>query len=345
MRIAIVNDMLMAVEALRRVVTTMPAYKLAWVARDGAEAVRKCEQDRPDLILMDLIMPVMDGVEATRQIMAKSPCAILVVTANVRTNSNKVYEAMGFGALDAVNTPALDGGMKSEGAKALLEKIDVVGRLAKKPFVDKTLYAAPRPQLLSRLPPIVAVGASTGGPKAVAALLAGLPSDFPASIVLVQHIDAVFAEGLATWLDQQTLLKVRVAVEGARPTAGVVDVAATNDHLILRDNETFSYTTHPADLAFRPSVDVFFQSIASLPKRSVIGVLLTGIGSDGAQGMARLRDMGHHTLAQDEASCVVFGMPRAAIELKAAAQVMPPDQITGALIRQMDAQFNTRSTF
>src|SRR3989442_12517502 len=129
MRIAIVNDMLIAVEALRRVVSGAPGYQVAWMARDGAEAVVKCAADTPDLILMDLIMPGLDGVEATRQIMMESPCAILVVTATVSGNAPKVFEAMGFGALDAVNTPVLGAHGKLEGATALLNKIATIGKL------------------------------------------------------------------------------------------------------------------------------------------------------------------------------------------------------------------------
>ena len=337
MRIAIVNDMAMAVEVLRRIVDTVPAYKIAWIARDGAEAVRKCAQDRPDLILMDLIMPVMDGVEATRQIMAKTPCAILVVTANVTVNLNKVYEAMGFGALDAVNTPLMDKGLKSEAAKVLLTKIDTISQLVQIPVRAPiiVLKNAHRPALAG-FPPLIAIGASTGGPKAIASILAVLPSNIPASIVIVQHIDHVFAEGLASWLGQQTALKVRIAVEGQQPEAGTVDIAATNDHLIMRDNCTFGYTPHPLDLPYRPSVDIFFQSILSLPTDSVIGVLLTGIGADGAVGLQKLRERGYHTIAQNEATSVVFGMPKAAIELNAAVEVLAVEQIPYALINRLE---------
>src|SRR5690349_24254875 len=129
MRIAIVNDMLMAVEAMRRVIVRTPDHQLAWIARDGAEAVEQCARDTPDLVLMDLIMPKMDGVEATRQIMAKTPCAIVVVTADVQNTSSKVFEAMGAGALDAVNTPVLEHPGTPNGAGALLAKIATIGRL------------------------------------------------------------------------------------------------------------------------------------------------------------------------------------------------------------------------
>ena len=211
MRIAIVNDVLLAVEALRRVVTSVPDYTIAWVARHGAEAVEKCAADTPDLILMDLIMPGMDGVEATRQIMAASPCLILVVTATVSGNMAKVFAAMGYGVRDVVHTPVLGSDGKVEGGAALLDKIAILGKL---------LTPTPRqePQRPTRstahtptrhLPPLVAIGASTGGPAALACVLSALPAHFPAALVIIQHVDVQFAAGLADWLQAQTALPVR----------------------------------------------------------------------------------------------------------------------------------------
>ena len=194
MRIAIVNDVLMAVEALRRIVTSVPDYQVAWMARDGAEAVTKCALDTPDVILMDLMMPVMDGAEATRRIMKDSPCAILVVTATVEGHSAKVFEAMGYGALDAVNTPVLGSGGDLRGGRDLLAKIAVIGKLiGKKTSLTRPPVVKSSPPILStpRLP-LIAIGSSTGGPKALAEILAPLPARLGAAIVIVQHVD-VFA--------------------------------------------------------------------------------------------------------------------------------------------------------
>ncbi|MHB8520994.1 MAG: chemotaxis-specific protein-glutamate methyltransferase CheB [Limisphaerales bacterium] len=342
MNLAIVNDMQMAVEVLRRVITTVPGYQVIWVARDGADAVSQCARQTPDLILMDLLMPVMDGVEATRRIMAATPCAILVVTATVSGNSAKVYEAMGYGALDAVNTPVLEEGVGSRGAQALLAKIHTIARLVHSPAGYEYL-AAHKPTPTVRLvgfPPLLAIGASTGGPAAIAAVLSRLPPDFPAAVAVVQHIDEVFAEGLASWLNERTALKVRVATENVRPTPGVVDVAGTNDHLILKADLTLGYTRKPEDVVYRPSVDVFFQSVAPLLRGSVVGVLLTGIGRDGAQGMLKLRLAGHHTIAQDERTSVIYGMPKAAAELNAAAEMLPLDEIAGAVLARLSPRLS-----
>jgi chemotaxis response regulator CheB len=194
----------------------------------------------------------------------------------------------------------------------------------------------PTRTVVAGFPPLIAIGASTGGPNAIASILAALPANLPASIVIVQHIDQVFADGLASWLGKQTALKVRIAAEDQSPQVGTVDIAATNDHLVLRDNSTFGYTRHPLDLPYRPSVDIFFQSIVSLAPGSVIGVLLTGIGADGAAGLLKLRERGHHTIAQNEATSVVFGMPKAGIELGAAIEVLAAEQIPYALINRLE---------
>jgi two-component system response regulator WspF len=256
MRIAIVNNMLLAVEALRRVVTSVPDYEIAWVARNGAEAVEKCAADTPDVVRMGLIMPVMDGVEATRRIMAASPCLILVVTATGGGNAAKVFEAMGYGARDVVNTPVLGGDGRVEGGATLLAKIATLGKLLDtKPRQEPrhhpiTTAQAPTPYL----PPLVAIGASTGGPAALAHILSGLSARFPAALVIIQHVDVQFAAGLADWLQAQTSLTVRLAHKGCRLEVGTVWLADTNDHMVLTPQHTLSYVADPRDYPYRPVV-------------------------------------------------------------------------------------------
>ena len=333
MRIAIVNDMLMATEALRRVIAGSPEHEIAWTARDGAEAVAKCARDTPDLILMDLIMPVMDGVEATRRITAESPCAILIVTATVEGNAAMVFEAMGHGALDAVNTPALGA---PEGAAAMSEKIALIGKLvraapASEPAARQAHRAAQRePEADS--PRLVVIGSSTGGPKALATILSALPASFPAAVVVIQHVDARFAAALAGWLDTQTPLSVRLAPEGGRARAGSVLIPATDDHLVMALDGALTYTPTPRDYPYRPSVNAFFESVARNWPRACVAVILTGMGRDGAQGLLALRRAGWRTIAQDEASCIVYGMPKAAADIGAAQEILPLDRIAPALL-------------
>lgn len=327
MRIGIVNDMPMAVEAMRRVIVSSGQHEVVWAAKDGAEAVENCQRDRPDMVLMDLIMPGMDGVEATRRIMAASPCAILVVTATVEGNAGKVFEAMGAGALDVVQTPTFGGDDGAQGAAGFLYKIDATAKLIREPSEPAKHGVRARH--------LVAIGASAGGPAALAKLLGGLPADFPAAVVIVQHIDVQFTPGLASWLGNVCKLPVRVAKEGDVAEGGVVLVAGTNDHLTLPPGGRLSYTREPEYYSYRPSVNVFFESVRWNWRGDVVGVLLTGMGRDGADGLKLLRDARHHTIAQDRATSAVYGMPKAAADLGAATDVLPLEKIAEAIIRRI----------
>ena len=203
MRVAIVNDLALAREVLRRLVLSVSGYTVAWTAADGAEAVDRAAHDRPDVILMDLVMPVMDGVEATRRIMAGSPCPILLVTSSVSGNFNKVYEAMGHGGLDAVNTPTLgpDGQVRdSEGLLARLARLGRSRRGFSMPPLGVPTPCAGRAHSTIAVPPVVALGASTGGPEALAQVLGVFPPNLPAAVVVVQHIGPEFIPSLAQWL-------------------------------------------------------------------------------------------------------------------------------------------------
>ena len=328
MRIALVNDVMAAVEAMRRVVLSTRQHQLAWIAHDGREALALCARDTPDLILMDLIMPGMDGVEATRRIMAHKPCAIVVVTANVTGRSSKVFEAMGAGALDAVNTPVLESTGACAGATALLGKIETIRRLIgadglKGPLTSAQPAARHRAQHRNHL---IGIGASAGGPTALAKVLACLPTTFPAPVIVVQHVDAHFAAGLVNWLGSQTPLHVRLAREGDRPQAGTVLLAGQDNHLVFASPTRLVYTAQPAD-GYSPSIDLFFKSADRFWPGDVIGVVLTGMGRDGAEGLRVLRKKGHHTIAQDRSSSAVYGMPGAAAELQAASEILALDKI------------------
>jgi two-component system, chemotaxis family, response regulator WspF len=332
-RIGIVNDMFMAVEAMRRAVASAKGLEVAWIARDGLQAVELCSRDKPDLVLMDLIMPNMDGVEATRQIMAETPCPIVVVTASIAENTSRVFEAMGAGALDAVNTPVLANPGNPAGAHSLLAKIETIRKLvgSREPRASATRPVPALSAAKDHPDRLVALGASAGGPVALARVLGHLSNPFPAGIVVVQHVDEQFAQGLADWLSGQTNLRVRLAVDGDRPEIGTVLLAGRNQHLVFANATTLAYTSRPVDCPYRPSVDVFFRSAARDWEGSITGVLLTGMGRDGAAGLKALRDRGHHTIAQDERSSAVYGMPRAARELDAAAEILALDKIAPRL--------------
>jgi len=329
-KIGIVNDSPIALEALRRVLALRPDHQVIWAARDGAQAVALCERETPDLVLMDLLMPGTDGVEATRQIMAATPCAILVVTSSVGAHAARVFDAMGHGAIDAVDTPVLGLGDLQESAAAFLHKIDTLLKLlgTRLPNVDTFSDSG----TITRPERLVVIGASAGGPAALTAVLSGLPKNFPAAVVIVQHVDERFALGLADWLSRECALPVRVARQGDRPATGSVLLAGTNDHLRFISPERIGYTPEPLEQSYRPSVDVFFDSVGAHWTGEAVGVLLTGMGRDGAQGLKTLRDHGHYTIAQDQATSTVYGMPKAAASLGAAVDVLPLERIAQRLV-------------
>lgn len=330
MRIGIVNDMIMVVELLKHVVASVPPHEVAWVAYDGEEALRRCAIETPDLILMDLIMPVMNGVEATRRIMQSYPCAILIVTASVLGNISKVFEAMGHGALDVVRTPTLNPSVEGHNSLELRQKIETIQRLlgkeASKPPLKRELQAA------EPLPPLIVMGASTGGPLALREILSKLPADFPAAIIIIQHVDAHFLEGFVRWLGERCCLPVRVAQEGELPAKGTVLVAGTQHHLVMNAAHRVVYSASPKELVYRPSVDVFFESVDKYWPMKGCAVLLTGMGKDGARGLRALLDGGWHTIVEHKDSCVVYGMPKAALELCSAHEVLPLAEIAPRLL-------------
>jgi len=348
MRIGIVNDVPMALEVLRRIVAEMPGHEIAWLARHGAEAILKCTEDRPDLILMDLIMPGIDGAETTRRIMRKCPCAILVVTASVKTNQTLAFEALAAGAIDVVRTPTVITDMDGEsgGNNSLWKKISNIDRL-----IDTATPSSKQKAQTRSIPPdgndsgknglLIGIGASTGGPAAVVDVLKTLPSGFSASVIVVVHVDEKFAPGMAQWLDGLTKLPVHLAREGARPKVGEVLLAATNEHMVLTRKQTLHYTPEPVDYPYRPSVDAFFSSLVQHWRGEAVGVLLTGMGRDGAKGLKIMRDHGWHTIAQDEKSSVIYGMPKAAAKIGAASEILPLDRIGPELIRFL-GQFGKR---
>ncbi|MDD2236582.1 MAG: chemotaxis-specific protein-glutamate methyltransferase CheB [Kiritimatiellae bacterium] len=322
MRIAIVNDVQIAVAALKATVLSIPGCSVAWIAKNGKQAVEQCVRDLPDLVLMDLLMPVMDGVEATRQIMAQARCAVLVVTGTVDGNAGKVFEAMGHGALDAVCTPGFTRDGRITGAEALIAKIRHVAELIPGGVLPPALSIRRAKQA-----PLVGIGVSTGGPMTLVRLFSDVPTNLQVTMVAVQHIDARFSRGLVQWLNDQIGWPVDAAERGMEPEAGRIYLAVSDDHLVMTAEGRFDYCREPADYPYRPSVDVFFHSLAAHGKNDGVGVLLTGMGNDGAKGLLAMRQAGWKTVAQDKETSMIYGMPRAAAELGAAAEILPLPQI------------------
>jgi two-component system response regulator WspF len=335
MRLAIAHHDARTLDALKRIVAAIAGYDIIWMAADSAEVVRRCQKEKPELLLLDLALPILDGSRTTNGIMKSCPCAILLLTDSVEANAAKVFEAMGQGALDAVRVFMEKSTGKLNGEADIIKKLATIGKLigkvetqVKAPFKGKTAN-----QELP--PPLVAIGASTGGPKALSIILAALPKVLGAAVIIVQHVDEQFSRGLAEWLNSQSGLKVVLAGEGERPKIDTVLVASTNDHLILDADLILRYTKEPRDYPYRPSVDVFFESLARHWPRRDIALLLTGMGRDGASGLTALRKAGWHTIAQDEKTSIVYGMPAAAVEMGGAMDILPLDRIAPAIMKHL----------
>jgi len=304
-------------------------------AANGVEAVALNEALKPDLIIMDILMPGMGGLEATEAIMAKLPTPILVLSATLDDKDvTQAFTAIKKGALDVMAKPALAGGDNQREFVArllerirLLARIKVIHHLQRKREPDAVAL-----QKQSAKRSILAIGASTGGPRAVLSILKTLPADFCGAVFVVQHISSGFANGFANWLNLECQLPVRLAEAGDQPMKSEVLVAPTDCQMLLEDGR-IKVLDAPAVNSCRPSIDVFFNSLAAERGRDTVGVLLTGMGRDGAQGLAEIRNSGGFTVAQDEKSCVVFGMPKAAIALNAAEVVLALEAIPAAVHR------------
>lgn len=324
MRVAIVNDSLLAREVIRRSVLVRRDVTIAWTAVNGTEAIERCCKDRPDLILMDLVMPDVDGVAATARIMRDCPCPILIVTVSIDRNAAPAFAAMSAGAIDVMALPA-----GWQHGNDLLQKISQIERLHRPlPLRSEPRNASwpgPRPGM-----PLILIGASAGGPAALAELLGSLPGEFAAGIVLAQHLDARFADEFISWLQKQTPLRVRRSCQGDTVKAGTVLVGSETRNLVFQENGRLGYTHEPVSYHV-PSIDALFFSANRLPSSRLAAVVLTGMGADGAAGMKALREAGHLTIAQDESSSALYGMPRAAARIGAAREILPLSWIAARL--------------
>jgi two-component system chemotaxis response regulator CheB len=326
-RVLVADDSQLFRELLTRVIALDPGFTVVARAADGNAAAALALVHRPDVITMDLTMPQADGFAGIARIMAEAPTPILVLTAN---RTERVgFKALSLGALDILEKPAATDDLDAYGAVLrnrlrLLAGVRVI-RHVRGLQAQGTVRPAHRARSA-----LVVMGASLGGPNALATILKALPSGFPAPIAVVQHIAEGFTEGLASWLSQEGPLEVAVARDGDPLRAGRVLLAPTGSHLLVGLREVRLSRADPID-TFRPSVTPLFQSAAQAFGPRACGVLLTGMGRDGAAGLLTLKVAGGPTLVQDEASSAVFGMPRAAIELKAVDRVLPLEEIPRAL--------------
>lgn len=340
-RVLLVDDSPVALAVLRRMLAASPDMEVVGTALNGREALELIPQVRPTVICTDYHMPVMDGLELTRRVMADFPRPILVISSVVGGDPEKVFALLEAGAVDVFPKPR--GGPETGAAAAqLISKVKIVAGV----FVFPRPPREPPPGPCAAgnapvgagtgasTPPvrIVAIGASTGGPHALQAILPQLPARFPVPVLCVQHISPGFLPGLVDWLAGQCRVKIQVAGSGELLLPGRVYFPAEGTHLLVDRQGRLQASREPPVEGHRPSVTVTFRSVAACYGATAVAVLLTGMGRDGGDGMLAIARAGGMTIAQDEASCVIFGMPRQAIDLGAARRVLPPAQIAAALI-------------
>jgi two-component system chemotaxis response regulator CheB len=341
-RVLVVDDSVVARDLMVYVLNSDPHIQVVGVAQDGEEAVELATRLRPDVITMDIHMPRMDGYDATRRIMERCPTRIVMVTASALPfEVAETFHALEAGALTVVGRPLGPGHQEFERAARelirtvkLMSEVSVVRRWAKK----KEPPAAP-PAPATELPVstgpvrLVAIGASTGGPLVLLSILSQLGKNFGAPIVIVQHISAGFTEGFAEWLTQAAGFSVRVARQGERLQDGHAYLAPDDMQMEVSAAGVIKLTSSPPENGLRPSVSYLFRSVASHYGGKAVGVLLTGMGRDGAKELKEMKLAGAVTIAQDKESAVVFGMPGEAVKLDAARYVMAPDAIAATLQR------------
>ena len=341
-RVLVVDDSAVVRQILVSMLETVPEFEVVGQARDGEEAVRLTARLRPDVITMDIRMPRLDGLGAIRQIMSSTPTPIVVVAASVyEPDANIAFAAIEAGALTVVEKPS---GITPKAYEAARDQLVTTIRLMSDVQVvtlrpDRREATQPRvPQAGSDVAvggpasaELIAVAASTGGPGVLREIFHALPGDLSIPIVTVQHITPGFAQGFSQWLDGETPLKVTLAEDGQRLEPGRVLIAPDDTHLMVAPGGIVRLDRSPAVKGQRPSATRLFDSVAKVFGSASIGVVLTGMGDDGADGLENLRGAGGHIIAQDEESCVVFGMPKAAIERGVVDRVMPPDKIASVL--------------
>jgi two-component system chemotaxis response regulator CheB len=341
-RVLIVEDTAVCRELLVSILQSTPGIQVVGTARDGLEAIRLVKRLKPDLVTMDINMPNLDGFEATRQIMVEAPCPIVMISNSLeKYEGDHAFDALKAGALTVLQKPTIHDSAEVYATLVarikLMAEVKVVRRwqsdangqvrrpTAVKPVLTQNQKRKSKIQL-------VAMAASTGGPGALATILQQLPADFPVPILVVQHVTTGFGNAFAAWLDKHTPLKVRLGQHAGEPQAGQVLVAPDNYHMGVNSLGLITLKKATRNDQICPSADYLFHSVANVYGATAVGITLTGMGSDGAEGLQAMHKLGAHTIAQDEATCVIFGMPAAAIKLGVIEQVQPLQKIAKAVV-------------
>jgi two-component system chemotaxis response regulator CheB len=333
--VLVVEDSASVSQLLVHILSSDPDIRVMGTARNGQEALEFLQSQKPDVITMDIVMPVMDGLEATRRIMSTTPIPVIIVSSSRQpAEVSKTFLAMEAGAVAALDKPAGPGGPGYEACASAIRQMAKL--MAEVKVIRRTARDVPRrpPAPLPRLHDVrvVAVGASTGGPQAIAGILSGLPKTYPLPLLVVQHIAAGFVRGMADWLRGRTELCVQVASDGEPIVPGRVYLAPDGSHMGIGAGNRIALSYEPPEHGMRPAVSRLFRSVTRKYGSAAVGVLLTGMGKDGAEELRSMREAGALTVAQDAESSVVHGMPGEAIRLNGASHILRPEDIARLLL-------------
>lgn len=339
--VLVVDDSPLCRELIVDALQKDPEIEIVGTAENGEEAVAKVRDLKPNVVTMDVDMPVLDGLSATERIMGETPVPILVLTADPRHQAPELtHRSLAVGALALQVKPALDAGPAAWNLARevkLLSTVKVIRHLrgTKKPHVPAAAEAAAAPAAFAAQSTVgvIAVASSTGGPQVLQKFLSELPADFPVPIVVVQHINAAFADSLVGWLQVTTKLKVKMAADGDLLTPGTVLIAPAAAHTTIPMRGKLAVKQGEAREGHIPSATLLLESAARAYGRRALGMILTGMGNDGVDGMAAIRAAAGKTVAQSQESCVVFGMPGAAIARGVVDHVVHGDELSGAIVR------------
>jgi two-component system, chemotaxis family, protein-glutamate methylesterase/glutaminase len=349
-KLLIVEDSIIVTTILKKIFNSAPDIEVVGTAANGVEGLALVEKLQPNVVCTDLHMPKMNGLELTSEIMNRFPRPILVISASVQEDDTRhVFDLFEAGAVDVIPKPKAGTPLDYEAMKELLlSKVRVVAGVKvftrKKsrfqPSANPGVTTPPKPVVTPEFSgksatKIVVIGASTGGPQALQAILSQIKANFPYPIICVQHISVGFLNGLLDWLGTSCALPIKTAVQGEIPQPGVIYFPPENQHLQINSMGRFLCTNLPPVDGHRPSVTVTFQSVAQYYRSNAIGILLTGMGRDGASGLLTLSQAGAFTIAEAESTAVVFGMPKEAIALGAAKKVLPLQDIATTLIKNL----------
>ncbi len=341
-KLLIVEDSAVVREFLVHIFRSDPEIEVVGTARNGEEALEVVERNRPDVITMDVNMPRMNGLEATRKIMETHPTPIVIVSGSYDPQElTTTFRALEIGALAVVPRPVGIGHPDHEASARelvqtvkLMSEVKVVRRWAR-PRREEIAPLVPPKTRINQIPAevkLVAVGASTGGPVVLQTVLSGLPKkDFPAPVLIAQHMASGFVHGFVEWLAQSSGFPVHVAADGETLLPGCAYVAPDGFHMGVKTGNRIALSQDAPENGLRASGSYLFRSVANVYGQSAVGVLLTGMGKDGAEELKLMKDRGALTIAQDEESSVVHGMPGEAIHLDAAMYVLPPERIAAML--------------